>query len=58
MKKYFVVATKWSNEDRAEIRYIAGEFTEYILARIFKEAYNEHYKADAIIIDEWNMLNR
>lgn len=58
MKKYFVVATKWSIEDKSQIKYILGEFTDYTSARIFKEAYNEHFKADAIIIDEWNLLNR
>lgn len=58
MKRYFVVATKWSDEDNAQIKYIAGEFTEYHLALIFKEAYNNHYKADATVIDDWNMVNR
>ena len=58
MKRYFVVATRWSDEDKAQVKYIAGEFTEYNLARIFKEAYNEHYSADAQIIDDWNIVNK
>lgn len=58
MKRYFVVATHWSEEDNAQVKYIAGEFTEYNLARIFKEAYNEHYKADAQVVDDWNIVNK
>lgn len=57
MKRYYVVATKWSEEDNSLIKTIAGEFSEYHLASIFKEAYNEKYKADAYIMDEWNILN-
>lgn len=56
--RYFVVATKWSDKEKAQIKYIAGEFTEYSLARIFKEAYNEHYRADAIVVDEMEMINK
>lgn len=57
MKRYFVVATKWSNEDKRVIKYIAGEFTDYVLANIFKVAYEEHYSTDAFIVDDWNMVN-
>lgn len=58
MKKYYVVATKWNEERRAQIKYVAGEFTEYVMAEIFKDAYNEHYHANAEIIGEFFLLNR
>ncbi len=58
MKKYYVVATKWSEGHEAQIKYVAGEFPEYVLAAIFKDAYNEHYHANAEIVDEFFLLNR
>ena len=58
MRKYYVVATKWSEAHEAQIKYVAGEFTEYVMAAIFKDAYNEHYHANAQIIDEFFLLNR
>lgn len=58
MKRYYVIATIWSEEDKAQIKTIAGEFTAYSNAILFKEAYNEKYSADAYITDEWSLLNR
>lgn len=55
--KYFVVATKWDNNREAQIKYIAGEFDNYMNASLFKKAYNEHYSADAKIIEDFNLLN-
>lgn len=51
MKKYYVVATKWNNVSNEVVKYIAGEFTEYGLARLFKEAYNEHFNSNATILE-------
>lgn len=58
MKKYYVVATKWSDEHKAQVKYIAGEFTEYVMAALFKNAYNDHYHANAEVVDEQYLLNR
>lgn len=49
MKKYFVIATHWDEERKAQVKYIAGAFNDFPNANIFKNAYNEHYKADAVI---------
>lgn len=38
--KYFVIATHWDDERKAQVKYIAGEFSSYMNAKIFKEAYN------------------
>ena len=43
--KYFVIATHWDDERKAQVKYIAGEFSSYMNANIFKEAYNAHYSA-------------
>ena len=47
--KYFVIATHWDDERKAQVKYIAGQFDSFANANIFKTAYNEHYKADAVI---------
>ena len=55
--KYFVIATHWDNNKQVQAKYIAGEFNSYMNASLFKNAYNEHYKADAVIVDASAMLN-
>lgn len=47
--KYVVVAKRWDDKKKAQIKFIAGEFTEYINAKLFMKAYNEHYHANAEI---------
>lgn len=49
--KYFVIAIKWDDDVKDQIKYIAGEFDSFLNAKIFKDAYNEHYKANAHIVD-------
>ena len=55
--RYFVIASKWDREKECIIKTIVGEFTEYIMASIFKEAYNEHYRANAKVVEESKLLN-
>ena len=55
--KYFVIATHWVDNKQVQAKYIAGEFNSYMNASLFKNAYNEHYKADAVIVDASAMLN-
>lgn len=50
--KHYVIATKWSDKANAQVKYIAGEFPDYINAKIFCDAYNAHYKATAVVVDE------
>lgn len=57
MQKYFVIAKKWSNERQAVVKYIAGEFPSYINAAIFRDAYNVHYSANAVVVEEKDLLN-
>ena len=51
LKKYFVVAKRWSDEKKEIIEYIAGEFDEYMNASIFRDAYNKHYSAHSRIVE-------
>ncbi len=53
--KYFVIARKWDGEKQAT--YIAGEFSDWANANLFCKAYNEHYKAGALIVSEEDLLN-
>lgn len=55
--KYFVIATHWDDNKKAQVKYIAGEFDVYMNAALFKTAYNEHYNADAKIVDDFSMIN-
>lgn len=57
MKRFFVVATHWDDLEKAQVKYIAGEFSNYANASIFKAAYNEHYRADAVVVDDFNLIN-
>lgn len=55
--KYFVIATKWDDNRKAQVKYIAGQFDNYINASLFKKAYNNHYKANAMIIEDFALIN-
>lgn len=55
--KYFVIATHWDDNRKAQVKYIAGQFDNYMNARIFKEAYNDHYKTDAVIVEDFGLIN-
>ena len=48
--KYYVIATKWDETLKAQIKYVAGEFSTYSNAGLFRKAYNDHYKAEAEIL--------
>ena len=51
MSKYEVWVTRWSEETRSQIKVVAGEFTEYMNAKIFAQAYADHYYAAVEIIE-------
>ena len=51
MKKYLVIAVRWSDEEKAQVKYVAGEFPTYTNASIFRNAYNEFYQANAIVVE-------
>ena len=51
MSKYQVWITKWSEEQRAQVKVSAGEFTEYFNAKLFAQAYADHFKATVEILE-------
>lgn len=50
-KKYAVIAIKWSDEANRQVEYVAGTFDTFMNAKLFRDAYNEHYKATARILE-------
>ena len=49
MKKYQVWALQWDSESKMQREFMIGEFTSYMNAVIFRDAYNAHYSASARI---------
>ena len=58
MKKYFVIATKWDSSKMTLVKYIAGEFTDFINATLFRDAYAEYYQTTARVVEENDLLNK
>lgn len=56
--KYFVIATHWDDNRKAQVKYIAGQFDNYMNASLFKKAYNDYYSADATIVEDFALINR
>ena len=50
--KYFVIAERYDDDKKTQIKYIAGQFDCFPCANIFKDAYNKYYKANAYIVDQ------
>ncbi len=55
--RYLVIAIKWDEEAKKQVKYIAGAFDEFMNARIFTESYNNYYKANAVIEEASALLN-
>jgi hypothetical protein len=48
-KRFFVWIIKWSDDEKKQVKALAGEFTEYLNANLFAKAYREHFSASAEI---------
>jgi hypothetical protein len=48
--EYQVLAIKWFLEKGAQVEYIAGEFPDYVNAKIFAEAYTNHFYTKTTIV--------
>ena len=48
---YYVIAIRWSDEEKKQVKAIVGTFETYMNASLFKNAYNEHYSANAYIVN-------
>ena len=49
--KYGVLVTVWSEEQKKQIKIVAGEFDKFYNAKLFSEAYKNHFSASAEIIE-------
>lgn len=49
--KYEVWVTVWSEEYKQQIKVVAGEFDRFMNAKLFCEAYKNHYSSDAEIVE-------
>ena len=47
---YLVIAIKWDDSAKAQVKYVAGEFSDWVNASIFKKAYDEHYSTNCEIL--------
>lgn len=56
--RFFVVATHWDNSRKAQVKYIAGEFSDFMNAVLFMKAYNDYFKADAKVVEDFEMINQ
>lgn len=54
--KYYVIARHWDGEKQSN--YIAGEFSDFANANLFCKAYNEKYKAGALVVTQDDLVNR
>lgn len=55
--KYYVIGIKWDSKKQSQVKYIAGEFPEYYLAELFRVAYNEHFKSNAVVVTGSELVN-
>lgn len=55
--RYFVVATHLNEEREVAEKFIAGVFNDFMCASIFRRAYNEYYKADAVVFDACKLIS-
>lgn len=55
--KFFVIATHWDSKREAQVKYIAGQFDNYMNASLFRKAYNDHYKSDAKVVEDFELVN-
>lgn len=53
MSKYEVWVTVWSEEQKAQIKVVAGTFDRFMNAKLFAEAYRKHYYGANVEIIEY-----
>lgn len=51
MSKYEVWVTVWSEEYKKQVKVVAGEFDRFMNAKLFADAYSQHYSATAEIVE-------
>ena len=56
MRKYEVWVKVWSEEYGKQVKVVAGEFDKFVNAKLFAEAYNKHYSANAEIVEHASII--
>ena len=56
--KYFVIATKWDDKAKAQRKYIVGECSQFFNALLLRDAYNNHFHANAQIVTSDQLANQ
>lgn len=51
MKKFEVWVTVWNEECGKQIKIVAGEFGRYFDAKLFSDAYANHYDTNPEIVE-------
>lgn len=54
--RYLVIATHWNENIKDQEKYVAGSFDKYLNAELFRNAYNEHFKSNAYIVEVKNII--
>lgn len=47
--RYQVFAVQWDSKSKMQQEFLIGEFTSYMNAKLFRDAYSAHYSATALI---------
>ena len=55
--RYSHLFSHWDDNRKAQVKYIAGQFDNYMNASLFKKAYNDHYKTNAVIVEDFALIN-
>lgn len=53
--KLYVIAKKYDEDAQIRVPFVAGEFTSYTCAEIFREAYKKRFETDAVIVSQENL---
>lgn len=51
MSKFEVRAVVWSGEYNKQIKKIMGEFDDFVIAKLFANAYADHYSSEVEIVE-------
>lgn len=51
MKKYEVEVIRWNEELKKQVKVVAGTFDRFIDAKLFADAYSQHFSATAEIVE-------
>lgn len=51
MYKFEVVVIRWSDEQKKQVKVVAGTFDSIVNAKLFADAYRQYFSATAEIVE-------